>query len=170
MSTKYLNTCMKSYHVLECANQKQIADELYDFLSKKNGPLKKNNLKFWNFLNKKDLFSCLKECPALTTWFETLGLKVREGSFTIYNEEIKTHPHVDAPPVVAKINFPVLNTKDTYNVWFNENKKEIDRVECVKPIVLRSNILHTVETGKSARFPRIQMSFCFYKEPIDYLR
>jgi len=114
---------MKSYHVLECANQKQIAQQLYSFLSKKDGPLERNNLEFWNFLNKKNLFNCLKECPALSQWFEILGLKVREASFTIYNNEIKTHPHVDAPPVVAKINFPVCNTKNTYNVWFDENKK-----------------------------------------------
>jgi len=161
---------MKSYYILECKNQKQIAQELQLFLSKKNGPLEKNNLKFWNFLNKTDLFNCLKECKLLSQWFKILGLKVREGSFTVYNEEIKTSPHVDAAPVVAKINFPVCNTTDTYNVWFDENKKEIDRVECIKPIVLRSDILHTVEIGKLARFPRIQMSFCFYKEPIDYLR
>jgi len=161
---------MKSYHVLECANQKQIANELHLFLLKENRVLEKDNLKFWNFLNKKELFNCLKECAVLSHWFETLGLKVREGSFTVYNNVIKTSPHVDAPPVVAKINFPVCNTTDTYNVWFDENKKEIDRVECINPIVLRSDILHTVEIGKLARFPRIQMSFCFYKEPIDYLK
>ena len=161
---------MKSYHVLECANQKQIANELHSFLLNENGVLEKDNLKFWNFLNKKELFNCLKKCTALSRWFETLGLKVREASFTIYNNEIKTSPHVDAAPVVAKINFPVCNTIDTYNVWFDNNKKEIDRVECSKPIVLRSDILHTVEIGKLAQFPRIQMSFCFYKEPIDYLK
>ena len=161
---------MKSYHVLECTNQKQIAQELYSFLSKKDGPLNRDNLKFWNFLNKKDLFNCLKECKALSQWFETLRLKVREASFTIYNNEIKTHPHVDDLPVVAKINFPILNTKDTYNLWFNKQGEEIDRVECVAPIVFRSDILHTVEIGKQASFPRIQMSFCFYKEPIDYLK
>jgi Zn ribbon nucleic-acid-binding protein len=161
---------MKSYHVLECANQKQIANELHSFLLNENGVLEKDNLKFWNFLNKKELFNCLKECAALSQWFETLGLKVREGSFTVYNNEIKTSPHVDAPPVVAKINFPVINTRDTYNVWFDQNKNEIDRVECVSPIVLRSNIPHTVEIGKRACFPRIQMSFCFYNEPIDYLK
>lgn len=161
---------MKSYHILECYNQKQIAQELYSFLSIKDGPLEKNNLKFWNFLNKKELFKCLKECSALSQWFDSLGLKVREGSFTIYNEKIQTSPHVDAPPVVAKINFPVLNTKDTFNVWYDKDKKEIDRIECIHPIVLRSDILHTVEIGKTAIFPRIQMSFCFYKEPIDYLK
>ena len=90
-----------------------------------------------------------------------MSLKVRDMSFTIYNDEITTSIHKDEPPVIAKINFPVLNTKDTYNVWFDNDEKEIDRVECDRPIVLRSNILHTVEIGKVAKFPRLQFSFCF---------
>ena len=85
------------------------------------------------------------------------------------NKHIKTSPHVDEPPVVAKINFPVLNTKGTYNVWFDETGNEIDRVECNKPIVLRSNILHTVEMANDAVLPRIQFSFCFYNEPLHLL-
>ena len=66
--------------------------------------------------------------------------------------------------------FDFKASTDTFNVWFDQDKNEIDRIECVNPIVLRSDILHTVEIGKRACFPRIQMSFCFYNEPIDYLR
>ena len=160
---------MKHYHILECNNQKTIAQELYHFLKKPTGPLNLPVTKFWNFLDKKTAFTCIKECPALSEWFVSLGLRVREISFTIYNETIKTSPHMDAPPVIAKINFPVINTEDTYNVWFDENDKEIDRVECVTPIVLRSDVKHTVEIGKQAKFPRIQVSFCFYNEPLRYL-
>jgi len=160
---------MQNYHILECNNQTQIAQELNFFLSKPNGPLRRPVTKFWNFLNKAQAYECLKECPTLQAWFDSLRLKVREISFTIYNETVKTYPHVDAPPVIAKINFPVLNTEDTYNVWFDEDDNEIDRVECVAPVVLRSNIKHTVEIGDTAKFPRIQVSFCFYNEPLRYL-
>ena len=160
---------MKHYHVLECDNQTVIAQELHSFLSKPSGPLTMPVTKFWNFLDRNTAFACLKECPYLSAWIESLGLRVREISFTIYNEVIKTHPHVDAPPVIAKINFPVINTEDTYNVWFGDNDEEVARVECVTPIVLRSNVKHTVEIGDRARFPRIQASFCFYNEPLKYL-
>ena len=160
---------MQNYHILECSNQTEIAQELYSFLSKPNGPLEKTVTEFWNFLNKKQAYDCLKQCPSLAMWFESLGLRVREVSFTVYNETVKTSPHVDAPPVIAKINFPVINTEDTYNVWFGDNDEEIDRVECVIPIVLRSNVKHTVEIGDRATFPRIQVSFCFYNEPLKYL-
>ena len=160
---------MKHYHILECDKQTEIAQELYFFLNKPYGPLSSPVTKFWNFLDKKHVQECLIECSALSTWFESLRLRPREISFTVCNEIIKTHPHVDAPPVIAKINFPVINTVDTYNVWFDENGQEIDRVECVTPIVLRSNVKHTVEIGNKATFPRIQFSFCFYNEPLKYL-
>lgn len=159
---------MKSYKILECANLQGISYELYNFLQSKK-QLQRQDIRFWNFLNKKDLYDLHKSAKQTIDWFDKLGLKIREGSFTVWNEKIKTHPHTDAPPVVAKINIPVVNTADTYNVWFDKNGKEIDRVECVHPIVLRSDILHTVELGPQAILPRIQMSFCFYREPIKYL-
>ena len=161
---------MRHYHILECSNQTQIAQELYAFLSNPSGPLKTPVTKFWNFLDKKYAYRCLIECPALSAWFDSLALRVREISFTVYNETVKTSPHVDAPPVVAQINFPVINTADTYNVWFNDKDEEIDRVECVSPIVLRSDVKHTVEIGNTAKFPRIQVSFCFYNEPLHFLK
>ena len=160
---------MKSYFILNCPEQQAIADSLYDYYTVLKA--QKNVESFWNSLNRQqiqDYFSIpnLK----INKWFDQLGLRVRDMSFTIYNEQIKTDIHTDALPVIAKINFPVLNTQDTYNVWFDQNGKEIDRVECVKPIVLRSDIPHTVEVGSSAKFPRLQFSFCFYKEPINLLK
>lgn len=160
---------MKSYKILECVHLEKISQELFAFLEEKH-QLHRSDISFWNFISKKDLYDLIRTCEYTMTWLDSLGLKIRDGSFTIWNEKIKTKPHVDAPPVVAKINVPVLNTVDTYNVWFDENQLEIDRVECVHPIVLRSDILHTVELGPRAILPRIQMSFCFYNEPIDYLR
>ena len=160
---------MKSYHILKCDKQQKIADSLFGYyvgLTANRQPTE-----FWNNLSRKEIqdYFSIPNNPC-KDWFDDLGLKVRDMSFTIYNEQIITHMHKDDPPVVAKINFPVLNTKDTYNVWFDEDKKEIDRVECDKPIVLRSDILHTVEIGKSAKLPRLQFSFCFYNEPLQLLR
>ena len=159
---------MKSYFILDCDTQQKIADSLYGYyvgITANNKPTG-----FWNKLSRQqivDYFS-IPNNPT-KKWFDKLGLKVRDMSYTIYNEDITTDIHKDEPPVVAKINFPVLNTKDTYNVWFDEDKNEIDRVECTKPIVLRSDILHTVEMGDNAKYPRIQFSFCFYNEPLKFL-
>ena len=160
---------MKSYHILNCNKQQKIADSLYGYyvgLTANRPPSV-----FWNSLSREEIqdYFSIPNNPC-RQWFDELGLKVRDMSFTIYNEEIITHIHKDEPPVVAKINFPVLNTKDTYNVWFDDYAREIDRVECDRPIVLRSDILHTVEIGKSAKLPRLQFSFCFYNEPLQLLK
>ena len=160
---------MKSYFILDCPKQQKIADSLSGFYIgiTANNPPKQ----FWTHLTRKqikDYFAVPN--LELRKWFDELGLKVRDMSFTIYNDKIKTSIHKDEPPVVAKINFPVLNTKGTYNVWFDDNGKEIDRVECTKPIVLRSDILHTVEMEKKTKYPRLQFSFCFYNEPLHLLK
>ena len=160
---------MKSYFILDCEKQQRIADSLFGYyvgITSHNKPKQ-----FWTHLTRKQIKDYFA-IPNLEIkkWFDSLGLKVRDMSFTVWNEEIKTSPHVDEPPVIAKINFPVLNTEDTYNVWFDNEGKEIDRVECTKPIVLRSNIMHTVERGEKSKLPRIQFSFCFYNEPLHLLK
>ena len=160
---------MKSYHILDCDKQQRIADSLYGYYV---GITANREVKdFWNHLSRKEIqdYFSIPNNPC-KQWFDGLGLKVRDMSFTVYNKDIDTDIHRDDPPVIAKINFPVLNTKDTYNVWFDDYANEIDRVECVQPIVLRSDILHTVEIGKEAKYPRIQFSFCFYSEPLQLLK
>lgn len=160
---------MKSYFILDCSKQQKIADSLYGYYT--GITANKNITEFWNHMTRveiQDYFS-IPNNPT-KAWFDELGFKVRDMSFTIYNETISTDIHKDEPPVVAKINFPVLNTKDTYNVWYDDYANEIDRVECDKPIVLRSDILHTVELGKTACYPRLQFSFCLYNEPLHLLK
>ena len=159
---------MKSYHILDCPNQQKIADSLYGYyvgITANNKPKE-----FWNHLDRNQIqdYFQIPNNPC-KKWFDSMGLKVRDMSFTIYDEQITTQIHKDEPPVIAKINFPVLNTMDTYNVWFDDDRKEIDRVECDRPIVLRSDILHTVEIGDAAKYPRLQFSFCFYNEPLQLL-
>ena len=160
---------MKSYFILDCKKQQKIADSLYGYyvgITSHNKPKE-----FWTHLTRhqiKDYFAIPN--IEIKKWFDSLGLKVRDMSFTVCNDEIYTGIHKDEPPVIAKINFPVLNTKDTYNIWYDDWGNEIDRVECTKPIVLRSDINHTVEMGKDAKYPRIQFSFCFYNEPLHLLK
>ena len=160
---------MKSYHILDCDKQQKIADSLYGYYVGLTA--NKTPTGFWNKLSRQQLINyfSIPNNPTMH-WFNDLGLRVRDMSFTLYNDKISTDIHKDEPPVVAKINFPVLNTQDTYNVWFDDYAREIDRVECDKPIVFRSDILHTVEIGKNAKLPRLQFSFCFYNEPLHLLK
>ena len=159
---------MKSYFILDCQNQTKIADSLYGYYLGITANTKPTQ--FWNNLQRHQIqnYFSIANNPC-HSWFTELGLKVRDMSFTIYNQHIQTSIHKDDPPVVAKINFPVLNTLDTYNVWYDDNGIEIDRVECDRPLVFRSDIPHSVEIGKRARYPRLQFSFCFYDEPLHLL-
>lgn len=159
---------MKSYHILDCDEQQRIADLLYGYYIGISA--EKRISHFWNHLTRDETLQ-LMSIPnsPLTQWFYGLKLRVRDVSFTLYDRDTSMEIHKDEPPVVAKINFPVFNTQGTHNVWFDDNLREIDRVECVKPIVLRSNILHTVEMGENPVYPRLQFSFCFYNEPLHLL-
>ena len=160
---------MKPYFILDCSKQQKIADSLCGYYT--GITANRTITSFWTSLNREEIKNYFSiPNVELKNWFNSLGLKVRDMSFTVWNEEIKTSPHVDEPPVIAKINFPVLNTQDTYNVWFNEDGSELARVECTKPIVLNSEIKHTVEVGKTVKYPRIQFSFCFYNEPLHLLQ
>ena len=160
---------MKSYFILECPQLQKIQDSLYGYYKgiTANDP----PTKFWTHLSRKQITDYLS-IPNLeiTKWFDSMKLKVRDISFTVANEQLHCGIHRDEPPVVAKINVPVLNTGDTYNVWYDDYANEIDRVECDKPIVLRSDILHSVDMGEAARYPRLQFSFCFYNEPLHLLK
>ena len=160
---------MNPYFILDCPKQQKIADSLCGYYT--GITASRTITSFWNSLNREEIKNYLS-IPniELKNWFDSLGLKVRDISFTVCNENTKVSPHVDEPPVIAKINFPVLNTQDTYNVWFNEDGSELARVECTKPIVLNSEIKHTVEMGKTAKYPRVQFSFCFYNEPLHLLK
>lgn len=159
---------MKSYHILECDDQQRIADLLYGYYVGISAHRQVSH--FWNHLTR-DETSRLMGIPnsPLRRWFDGLKLRVRDVSFTLYDRDTSMEIHKDEPPVVAKVNFPVLNTRGTHNVWFDDYVREIDRVECVKPIVLRSDILHTVEMGDHPVYPRLQFSFCFYNEPLHLL-
>ena len=160
---------MKCYHILECDKQQEITDSLYGFYDEiiSNREVKD----FWNRLSRQEIIRyLLTENNPTVSWFKQLGLRVRDMSFTVYDHKIVTGIHKDQPPVIAKINFPVVNTRNTYNVWYDDDLNEIDRVECDKPIVFRSDIPHTVEIGPEAKYPRVQFSFCFYDEPLQLLK
>ena len=100
---------MKSYFILDCPKLQKIQDSLYGYyvgITANNKPKE-----FWTHCTRqqiKDYFSIPN--LELRKWFDDLGLRVRDMSYTVWNEDLHTTPHVDAPPVIAKINVPVLNT------------------------------------------------------------
>ena len=94
---------MKSYHILDCPTQQKIADSLYGYYVGLTA--NKEPKEFWNHLSRKEIqdYFSIPNNPC-KQWFDDLGLRVRDMSFTMYNDDIGTDIHRDEPPVVAKIN------------------------------------------------------------------
>ena len=186
-----LNTIMqlKTHHLLECDSQEQISREALTWITE-HTDLLTNATGFWNKINYKH-FILLN--PTLSKYCMKLKLIIREVAVLVTNSNEGVPLHIDEKPVVAKINFPVLNTKDTYTEWYNVNNldqlpniinqfgqpipdltnaitEKINSIEMIQPMVFNSSVAHQVVIGPNAELPRVVISCMFYKEPIDLLK
>ena len=87
---------MKSYHILDCPTQQKIADSLYSYYVGLTA--NKEPKEFWNHLSRKEIqdYFSIPNNPC-KQWFDDLGLRVRDMSFTMYNDDIGTDIHRDEP-------------------------------------------------------------------------
>lgn len=185
---------LKPYATIECSQQQVIAEKTLEFLKQSTNLLDEKNLELWNKINTKDL---LIKVPEIVDFYKSLGLKIKEIAFTVWNSEDDVTLHIDELPVIAKINFPILNTADTFNEWYTVplellqsvdpvvnhfgskfyDLKSIDLKQCTnigsieltKPVVFNSQLPHKIRIGKNAQFPRIVMTCMFLNQPIKWL-
>lgn len=171
-----------------------IASEIYKYIVNTTDLLSSNQ-RGWHFINSKDL---LRSCPALQKFFVNKKLVVKNSAVTICYDDTDLPIHVDEPPVIAKINFPVLNNYLWENIWYDipleqikscpviknqfgkevydlteyKNSKILDSIlNFTQPIVFNSTIPHSVKrTNDNAPCPRITASFTFHNEPISWLK
>ena len=181
---------MKAYAEIT-ADVKTIADEILDFISD-NDDIELCNGSPWKFIDTKSL---LAASPALLDFFKQNRLPVKDSAITYITDTNDLPMHVDEKPVVAKMNFPVQNTKGWTNRWYtvenletypkikNQFGSEVYDLSTAKgallteyrdmsnPIVFNSSIPHSVEKyADDAKAPRIIASFTFHKEPIEWLK
>ena len=167
-----------------------IANQIVDYIST-NDSISLYEGSPWKFLDTRDL---LVSCPALLYFFKQHKLLVKDSAITYITDTNDLPMHVDEKPVVAKMNFPVLNTKGWTNKWFtvsdlesyprikNQFGSEVydlstatgqqltEYKDMPNPIVFNSSIPHSVERyADDAKSPRIIASFTFHKEPIEWL-
>jgi len=167
-----------------------IANEIIDYISADDS-ISLYEDSPWKFLNTRNLMS---SCPALLDFFKQHKLLVKDSAITYITDTNDLPMHVDEKPVVAKMNFPVLNTKGWTNKWFTVNnlenypkiKNQFDSEvydlsgatgellaeyrDMPYPIVFNSSIAHSVEQySDNAKIPRIVASFTFHKEPTEWL-
>jgi len=181
---------MKAFFEIS-ADVETIADEILDFISD-NDDIELYNGSPWKFLDTPRLF---KACPVLLDFFRQNRLLVKDSAITYITDTNDLPMHVDEKPVVAKMNFPVRNTKGWSNRWYSVDNLELypkklnqfgsevydlssakgtlltEYLDMPNPIVFNSSIPHSVEQyADDAKSPRIIASFTFHKEPIEWLK
>jgi hypothetical protein len=157
---------MKPFVELDCDNVTIISQEIYNFLKEKTTVLDEL-VPGWHFIDQAQLLS---QSPELLKWFQQLKLLPRHSAVTVVMDDNSLPLHVDELPVVAKINIPVINTKGWTNRWIENDVLIGEVVDLPKPIVLNSQIPHSVVCTGQVNTPRIIASFTFHNEPIEMLR
>ena len=154
---------MKCYHTLECDTLASIQQETLLWLEQNQTLFETKE--FWNTIDSIDF---IKQSPSLVKYATSLGLVLRECAILIASKGGAPR-HIDQGPVIAKLNIPILNTKDTYTEWYDDQGKQIARVEIDKPVVFNSSIAHQVVIGEQAVVPRVMLACMLIKEPTSYL-
>lgn len=157
---------MKCFFELACDNVESISQQIDDFIKAKTNIL--NTTKYgWHFIDCKEL---LGACPDLLKYFQQNKLYPRHAAITIVTESYHLPRHIDEPPVVAKINFPVRNTKGWANRWYKGDEIVAELLDMKLPIVFNSQIEHSVDKLLPDALPRLVASFTFHKEPLEWLK
>lgn len=158
---------MKCFARIDCNKIEFISKEIYVFLLLHTSLIKEPIIG-WNFIDCKTL---VKNSPNLLNFFNELKLKPRHAAVNILTKTGQLPMHVDEPPVIAKLNIPVINTQGWVNRWY-KNDVVIDEVlNLDTPIIFNSQIAHSVDKlDDNTCLPRIVASFTFFNEPLKWLQ
>lgn len=184
---------MKSYAELVCNDLDIIQDNIYNFLLDQT-ELGSEDYKNWQFVETKKLITAT---PRLAKFFLNHRLYVKNAAVTVLYEDLPLH--LDAPPMVAKINIPIRNTQGWVNRWYNISRETISHLpkthnqfdskqedissldantlpilteihDLATPIVFNSRIPHSVIKLTATKLPRIVASFTFINDPQHLLK
>lgn len=170
------------YKHLECENYQEINRQILNFIQEKD--LVGTSQHFWNPVPAVEF---LRSVTLFHPWLAQHGLRLHSVAVTIGKNLGCCGIHIDTPPAVNKLSWPVLNTHGTFNRWFrpkvqdpqvqiNElggksyiditEMEEIGRMEVTRPCIINAGIPHDVWIQEPARFPRIGLQCMLFQEPV----
>ena len=139
---------MKPYYELQCSDVDQISHEVYEYLHSNTNLLDQTHDQEWHYLDRN---SVIANCPTLLDFFKLYRLVPRDLAVTICYNDFAVH--IDSPPVIAKINFPVLNTKNTVNRWYTMSDEDFQNLPKI-PDVAKDGYYHEDMTN----FPKERLT------------
>jgi len=143
-----------------------------------------DNNTFWNPV---PMVEFMNATPAFTTWWLDNKMPIKSVAITQGTSPNCCGPHVDTPPSIYKLSWPVLNTKRTWNRWFQapadaptqvtalggigyldpDNLIEIGRMRVDRPALIYTGIPHDVWCETDAVFPRWGLQCQLFLEPTE---
>ena len=169
------------YKNLKCDNFAEINQQILDFIAEQN--IVEQSKGFWNDIS---VTQMLGKCPLFFTWARSHDLKISAIGITVLRKmDQLPRPHVDSAPARFKLSWPVLNTSNTYNSWYEttmhakfeindlNGKAFIDRNELTEiarrrvdqPGLIDAGIPHDIGFIGDPMLPRIGLQCKLFNEP-----
>ena len=172
---------MKYYKTLLCDNFQEINQEILQHIQTvvniDTTPV------FWNPISVVDF---TRATSKLQQWLKNQKLQIASLAVTVAKSPDYDGAHLDAPPCVYKLSWPILNTEYTFNRWFEPltddleietfasggvrfcnqaQLKELDRKRVDTPMLICVNVPHDVYFEPHAVFPRLGLQCRLFNEP-----
>ena len=184
---------MKCFVEIDCPQLATIQKEVVAYLDNHTTLLVEKPESPWNILEDPKHF--LKQVPSLFGFCRNLKLLPRDVSFIVSHDQSSGLPlHVGGWPLVAKMNFPIMNTEGNETRWYNISRNTMSELPIVdnpfglpvrdvsmfdvadlevmatcymqKPVVFNSTVPHDVYIAPGSKLPRIVMALMFHQERV----
>jgi hypothetical protein len=170
------------YKKLICNNYNDINQQVIDFIN--HHDLSNRKEQFWNPIIVTEF---VRATPLLQQWLLDLDLRIKTVAVTVGHDIKCCGAHVDTPPAIYKLSWPVANTQHSFNRWFREinnnctvctnelggriyldynDLEEVDRMRVDGPAIINVGQPHDVWFEDGSQFPRIGLQCQFLKEPM----
>jgi hypothetical protein len=174
---------MNCYKKLSCDNYQEINQEILKHVTTVLDV--DNTPSFWNSIPVVDF---VQATPLLQIWLKAQQLQIKTLAVTVGTHKDCCGVHVDTPPAVYKLSWPIRNTETIWNRWFRElnnscsvminhlggkqyldrtQLQEIDRMRVDAPAIINAGIPHDVWFEEHSQFPRLGLQCQLLKEPAN---